>query len=84
MYHVSAQGVDERMINVHYYYYFQKFKLQQPRVPANCRADSKQRDVLGPYPLCPGGDVTLSISSFCGQIMLKRQGEKPRRSREVI
>ena len=23
MYHVSAQGVDERMINVHYYYYYQ-------------------------------------------------------------
>ena len=22
MYHVSAQGVDERMINAHYYYYF--------------------------------------------------------------
>ena len=21
MYHVSVQGVDERMINVHYYYY---------------------------------------------------------------
>ena len=21
MYHVSGQGVDERMINVHYYYY---------------------------------------------------------------
>ena len=21
MYHMSAQGVDERMINVHYYYY---------------------------------------------------------------
>ena len=21
MYHVSAEGVDERMINVHYYYY---------------------------------------------------------------
>ena len=21
MYHVSAQGVDERMVNVHYYYY---------------------------------------------------------------
>ena len=21
MYHVSSQGVDERMINVHYYYY---------------------------------------------------------------
>ena len=27
MYHVSAQGVDEHMINVHYYYYdiFQSF-----------------------------------------------------------
>ena len=23
MYHVSAQGVDERMINVHYYYQYQ-------------------------------------------------------------
>ena len=22
MYHVSAQGVDDRMINVHYYYYY--------------------------------------------------------------
>ena len=22
MYHVSAQGVDERTINVHYYYYY--------------------------------------------------------------
>ena len=22
MYHVSVQGVDERMINVHYYYYY--------------------------------------------------------------
>ena len=24
MYRVSAQGVDERMINVHYYYYWQE------------------------------------------------------------
>ena len=28
MYHVSAQGVDERMINVHYYYYFQSRELR--------------------------------------------------------
>ena len=27
MYHVSAQGVDERMINVHYYYY--KYKVHK-------------------------------------------------------
>ena len=26
MYHVSAQKVDERMINVHYYYYISKLK----------------------------------------------------------
>ena len=29
MYHVtvSAQGVDERIINVHYYYYFCSFRM---------------------------------------------------------
>ena len=27
MYHVSAQGVDERMINEHYYYYIQFVNL---------------------------------------------------------
>ena len=26
MYHVSAQGIDERMINVHYYYYEKGWK----------------------------------------------------------
>ena len=30
MYHVSAQGVDEHMINVHYYYYsFAKSSIVQ-------------------------------------------------------
>ena len=32
MYHVSAQGVDERMINVHYYYYIKGFRGEIPRV----------------------------------------------------
>ena len=27
MYHVSAQGVDERMINVHYYYCKHRFEV---------------------------------------------------------
>ena len=27
MYHVSAQGIDERMINVHYYYYYLAWTL---------------------------------------------------------
>ena len=30
MYHVSAQGVDERMINVHYYYY--SYRLSQGEI----------------------------------------------------
>ena len=32
MYHVSTQGIDERMINVHYYYY----NLQVKSVYFNC------------------------------------------------
>ena len=28
MYHVSAQGVDERMINVHYYYYLHNMSTE--------------------------------------------------------
>ena len=28
MYQVSAQGVDERMINVHYYYYYCYFPIR--------------------------------------------------------
>ena len=35
MYHVSAQGVDERMINVHYYYYFCKSKGKSDRFRAS-------------------------------------------------
>ena len=30
MYHVSAQGVDERMINVHYYYYCRLSRRENP------------------------------------------------------
>ena len=29
MYHVSAQGVDEHMINVHYYYYYNARSLEK-------------------------------------------------------
>ena len=29
MYYVSAQGVDERMINIHYYYYY-RFRIYAP------------------------------------------------------
>ena len=37
MYHVSAQGVDERMINVHYYYYHERLSLDgHSRVQRSC------------------------------------------------
>ena len=31
MYHVSAQGIDERMINVHYYYYYKNTAASRPQ-----------------------------------------------------
>ena len=34
MYHVSVQGVDERMINVHYYYYYVQMSLDPHHVTA--------------------------------------------------
>ena len=33
MYHVSAQGIDERMINVHYYYYSNVTLRSQSQLP---------------------------------------------------
>ena len=35
MYHVSAQGVEERMINVHYYYYYLDRTLSQSQLHTN-------------------------------------------------
>ena len=34
MYHVSTQGVDERMINVHYYYYYCSL-IPRPLTPSS-------------------------------------------------
>ena len=31
VYHVSAQGVDERMMNVHYYYYYYYYYYSHKR-----------------------------------------------------
>ena len=37
MYHVSAQGVDERMINVYYYYYYLRLSVRQhDRMAEDC------------------------------------------------
>ena len=36
MYHVSAQGVDERMINVHYYYDYHYHSVFPCNTLCNC------------------------------------------------
>ena len=44
MYHVSAQGVDERMINVHYYYYYYEMQASA-RTCGRRAADSMTENV---------------------------------------
>ena len=50
MYHVSAQGVDERMINVQYYYYYQVTNLvsyAQSTFTVKAAADETKSRCLG-------------------------------------
>ena len=62
MYHVSAQGIDERMINVHYYYY--------NTAKCNCHIDLIDKCVLNLFEeyrdfhliLC--GDINMQTSNF--------------------
>ena len=54
MYHVSAQGVEEHMINVHHYYYY-------------CLLSSAFTDTCAPeaYHLIPkGGDVLFVVEQL--------------------
>ena len=44
MYHVSAQGIDERMINVHYYYYHYNCSF-------NSCAEQGDKDGVGKTPV---------------------------------
>ena len=47
MYHVSAQGVDECMINVHYYYYeATKLNIQRARLHFTTIISSKRRALI--------------------------------------
>ena len=41
MYHVSAQGIDERMINVHYYYYYYRLASNLVRCDLVLYVDSE-------------------------------------------
>ena len=51
MYHVSAQGVDERMISVHYYYYYYYLRTMRSSGPTSWT--SKRR--RGPFLSRQGG-----------------------------
>ena len=53
MYHVSAQGIDERMINVHYcYYYTHTHRLGTEKTP-------------GPHLGCRSAPVTIVGGKYC-------------------
>ena len=41
MYHVSAQGIDERMINVHYYYLHQELRANSSCVQAHYKEETE-------------------------------------------
>ena len=54
MYHVSAQGVDERMIDVHYYYYYYLL--------SSTFTDSCAPGAFRPIP--KGGDVLFVVEQL--------------------
>ena len=55
MYHTSAQGVDERVINVHYDYYY----YQSAREVLTVRVKAQQEPRFGPVFVC-------ARTSVCG------------------
>ena len=80
MYHVSAQGVDERMINVHYYYDDDTSGVPSVRAHPRgqvalcmcgtvCLEQSPLQSVRSPTPSPPSNDQTylynLFFSSMC-------------------
>ena len=56
MYHVSAQGVDERMINVHYYYYPLGFLNARLSVKRQARC----QEMFGEGGSGAGGEVVVA------------------------
>ena len=64
MYHVSAQGVGKRMINVHYYYYYQE-NARKTGIQArftyfmDVKAATRSRAPLDQCPVCGQRKVGL-------------------------
>ena len=55
MYHVSAQGVDECMINVQYYYYYQVTNLVfYAQSTFTVKAAADETESRGRFPRCRG------------------------------
>ena len=87
MYHVSAQGIDERMISVHYYYYT---RLKQGNLRCGSTGTMSAQGTFAGVPLvqCQHREPSLgfhshSVSSgdhdhFCAQGTLRRNNQRGR------
>ena len=59
MYHVNAQGIDERMINVHYYYYY----IRSLNIIIAAISDACLCACVGLF-LCPGtGNIVVDMEN---------------------
>ena len=72
MYHVSAQGVDERMINVHYYYYYYYYYVIIMSLLCNYYVDCQPlRVIIGrschKYHFCRDKSLLLQTRLLSGQ-----------------
>ena len=62
MYHVSAQGVDERIINVHYYYYYYSTEEKAELGRRRSKRRIKKAKVTGPK--IPPQGTSLTTTTF--------------------
>ena len=68
MYHVSAQGVDERVINVHYYYKARRKSDTYNRINQSCGVNwggGGGGDIVFFEPFCLSFCLSLPISRQC-------------------
>ena len=73
MYHLSAQGVDERMINVHYYFYFDDDDDDDDGVENNGTLHSSRHRVNNNKTRVAVSLFRLRRSSHCGHVQQTRR-----------
>ena len=75
MYDVSAEGVDERMINVHYYYYYICLRCLRRRNRIDPEKCTDQCDET------QGNNSTEALSTIC--FSLQVQVDRPQKKKEA-